>query len=162
MWGAIYEQEKYKHPYGWLYSAARAHEKILRPCTSYWSLLPGDIQIVPCRCDHFLICCAPHLSSNHLWFIHQSSLVWLQQWHLVAMQGESMQEMAVKFCLSIPVPYLKGSFNMPQNLTAWGWWLYILLWIFITLKNPLLLARFHPENLGSNSKHDDRYTTKND
>jgi hypothetical protein len=34
----------------------------------------GILQIVPCNCDHFLIYCAPHLSSNHSRFIHQSYL----------------------------------------------------------------------------------------
>jgi hypothetical protein len=38
----------------------------------------------------------------------------------------------------------------------------VVLQIFMTLKNPLLLAGFEPVNLGSNSKHDNHYTTKND
>jgi hypothetical protein len=33
---------------------------------------------------------------------------------------------------------------------------------FIDIKSPSLSARFDPVNLGSNSKHDNRYTTEND
>jgi len=59
----------------------------------YWLLLRGGIvQSVPCNCDHFLICCAPHLSYNHSRFIHQSSLLWLQQTHLIAKRGEFGRE----------------------------------------------------------------------
>jgi hypothetical protein len=36
------------------------------------------------------------------------------------------------------------------------------LWIFIALQNPLLLAGSDPANLGSNDKHDNQYTTEND
>jgi hypothetical protein len=36
-----------------------------------------------------------------------------------------------------------------------------MLWIFITLKNPSLSARFEPTNLGYNDKHCNHYTTKN-
>jgi hypothetical protein len=63
----------------------------------------------PCNCDHFLIYCAPHLSSNHSCFIHQSSLLWLQQWHLVAKRGQSKREIASEFCLSVSLTYPKGS-----------------------------------------------------
>jgi hypothetical protein len=34
------------------------------------------------------------------------------------------------------------------------------LWIFITLKNPLPLARFEPVNHGSNCKYANHYTTE--
>jgi hypothetical protein len=37
-------------------------------------LLDSVVQSVPCSCGHFLIYCALHLSSNHVQFIHQSSL----------------------------------------------------------------------------------------
>jgi hypothetical protein len=37
-----------------------------------------------------------------------------------------------------------------------------MLWIFIAVKNPLLLVRFEPAKVGSNGKHDNHYTTKND
>jgi hypothetical protein len=33
---------------------------------------------------------------------------------------------------------------------------------FISLKNPALLARFKPANLGFSGKHNNHYTTKND
>jgi hypothetical protein len=48
--------------------------------TSYWLLLPGGIiRSVPCSCNHFLICCASHICSNHSQFILQSFPPWLQQ-----------------------------------------------------------------------------------
>jgi hypothetical protein len=46
--------------------------------TGYWVLLRcGVVESVPCNCNHLLTRCS-HLSSNHSWFIHQSSLLWLQ------------------------------------------------------------------------------------
>jgi hypothetical protein len=42
------------------------------------------LQSVPRKCDQLLIYCAPHLSCIYSRFIHQSSLLWLQQSHLVA------------------------------------------------------------------------------
>jgi hypothetical protein len=63
----------------------RLHFDIFTSCqdiegvTGYWLLLrSGIVQSVPCNCDHFLIYCAPGLSSNHSQFIHQSSLLQLQ------------------------------------------------------------------------------------
>jgi hypothetical protein len=67
------------------------------------------VQRVPCNCDHFLIHCAPRLSSNHFRFIHQISLLWLQQRHPVSKRGETGREMAAEFCLSVSLSYLKGS-----------------------------------------------------
>jgi hypothetical protein len=37
-----------------------------------------------------------------------------------------------------------------------------MLWIFITLKNPLPSAGFEPANLGSNGKHGNHQTTEGD
>jgi hypothetical protein len=42
-------------------------------------LQSGIVRSIPCNSDHFLICRAPHQSSNYSLFIHQSSLLWLQQ-----------------------------------------------------------------------------------
>jgi hypothetical protein len=54
----------------------------------YWLLLrAGIVRSVPCNCSHFLIYYAPYLSSRHSRSIHQSSLFWLQQRHLVAKLG---------------------------------------------------------------------------
>jgi hypothetical protein len=56
-----------------------------------WLLVTVTIvHSVPCRCGHFLIYFAIHLtmSSNHSQFIHQSYLLWLQQRQLVAKEGE--------------------------------------------------------------------------
>jgi hypothetical protein len=36
------------------------------------------------HCDHYVIYCAPRLSSNHSRVIYQSYMLWLQQIHLVA------------------------------------------------------------------------------
>jgi hypothetical protein len=58
----------------------------------YWLLLRGSIvQSVTFNCDHLLIYCASHLSSNHSRLIHQNSLLSLQQTHLVA-KGEKIGE----------------------------------------------------------------------
>jgi hypothetical protein len=42
----------------------------------------GIVQSVPRNCNHFLIYCASHLSSDHSRFIHQRTLLWLQQRNL--------------------------------------------------------------------------------
>jgi hypothetical protein len=63
-----------------------------------WLLLrSGIVKSVPQNCYHFIMCCASRLSSNHSWFIHQISLLWLQQRHLVAKRGEAWREMSVNF-----------------------------------------------------------------
>jgi hypothetical protein len=70
---------------------------------SYWQrrylllLRGGIVQSVPCNCDHFLVYCAPHLSYNHSRFIHQSSLFWLQQRHLVAKREELGKKWPLNF-----------------------------------------------------------------
>lgn len=77
--------------------------------TGNWLLLRGGIiPSVPCNCGHFPICWARHLSSNHSRFVHQSSLLWSQQRHLVAKRGGTRQEIPVNFahkylCLYIQV-----------------------------------------------------------
>jgi hypothetical protein len=71
--------------------------------TGFWLRLRGGIvQSVPCNCYHFLIYCAPHLSSNHTRFIHQNSLLWLQRRHLAA-SGEKLGE---KYPLNFAYQYL--------------------------------------------------------
>jgi hypothetical protein len=73
---------------------------------SYWLLLPGGIvKSAVCNCDNFMIYC---LISNCSQFIHQSSLLWLQQKHPVAKREKSGREMATELCLSVSVPYLNG------------------------------------------------------
>jgi hypothetical protein len=135
---------------------------------SYWLLLWGGIiQSVPCNADHFLIYCAPHLSSYHFWCIHQSSLLWLHWRHLAAKQGGTGQEMAAKFCPSVCLSYFKGSLTCCKILQHRAGSFTsppkeIVLQIFITLKNPSHSAGFEPTNLGSNGKHNNHYTTEND
>jgi hypothetical protein len=51
----------------------------------------------PMHCENFLIYCAPHLRYNHSRLIHQISLLWLQQRHLVAKRGRTGWEMATTF-----------------------------------------------------------------
>jgi hypothetical protein len=76
----------------------------------YWLLLLGGIiQSVPCNCDHLLIYCAPCLRSNHSRFIHQSSLLWLQQKHIVAKRRETGLEMTVNFSYELSLSHLKRS-----------------------------------------------------
>jgi hypothetical protein len=151
------------------------HHKIRKVAVREWDgliywlpLRSGTVQSVPCNCDHLLINCAPHLSTNHTRFIHQrSSPLWLQQTHPVPKPGETGREMAAEFCLSVFLSFLKGSFtcrkmlrhvvdgfNSPPN--------DVVIWIFIVLKNSLLSAAYEPANLGSNRKHDNHYTKEND
>jgi hypothetical protein len=85
----------------------------------------GIVQSVPCNCDHFLIYCVPHLSTDHSQFNHHSSLLCLQQRHLVTKQGETGREIATVFCVSVSIiPY--GIFNILWNLAIWGRCLYFL------------------------------------
>jgi hypothetical protein len=97
----------------------------------------------------FLIYCAPLLItiSNHSRFIHQSSLLWLQQRHLVAKWEETGQEMAATSFTVIP----QGILNIP----TWEWQLYfppkeVMLRIFDVLKYPSPSAGFEPANFGFN------------
>jgi hypothetical protein len=107
------------------------------------------------------------VSSNHSRFIHHSFLLWLQQRHLIVKQRETWWKLAIEFCLSVSLSYLKGSlicckilwhganrFTSPPK--------EVMLWIFITLKNQSLLARFESTNLGPYGKKANHYTTKND
>jgi hypothetical protein len=69
-----------------------------------WLLLWGGIvQSEPCNCDHSLIYCATHLSSDNFRFIQQSSLLQLLQRHLIEKQGEAGREMASEFRLSVSI-----------------------------------------------------------
>jgi hypothetical protein len=77
----------------------------------YWLLV--GIRSVPCSCVHFPICWVPHMSSNHSWFNHQSSLLWLQQRHLVAKRGENWRiNCSWIFLVSISI-IRQGTLNMP-------------------------------------------------
>jgi hypothetical protein len=57
----------------------------------------------PMHCDHVLIYCAPHLSSNKSRFIQQSSLLRCQQTHLVAKWGETGREIFAEISLAVPL-----------------------------------------------------------
>jgi hypothetical protein len=124
-------------------------------CTSWLLLRGGIIQSVPYNCDHFLIYCAHHLSSNNSRFMHQNSLLWLQQRYLVAKRRETGREMAAEFCSSISLSCLKGyltwhevdGFNYPPKE--------------VVLKNPSLSAGYESEKLGLSGKYDNHYTTDN-
>jgi hypothetical protein len=92
-----------------------------RSSTGYWLLLrDGIVQSVLCNYDHFLVYCAPHLSSNHSRFVHQGSLLWFQQRRLVAKRRETELEISTKFCLSISLSYLKGSL-ICRKILKMGW-----------------------------------------
>jgi hypothetical protein len=82
----------------------------------YWLLYEWYRTKRPMHCGHFLVYYAPHLSSNHSWFVHQSSQLWLNQRHLIAKRGETGQEIATEFCLLISLSYLKGSFTCHKIL----------------------------------------------
>jgi hypothetical protein len=101
---------------------------------------------VPCNFMHVLPYYAPHLNSNLSRVIYQSSLLWLQQKHLVAKREETGLEMAAEFCLSVSLPYLKGfltclkilrhgvdAFTSPPKK--------VVLLIFIALKKSIAVGR---------------------
>jgi hypothetical protein len=72
-------------------------ENITKLVTTGYCLRGGIIQSV--TVTHFLIYCAPNLSSDHFRFIHHSSLLWLQQRHIVAKWGETWWEVVAELCL---------------------------------------------------------------
>jgi hypothetical protein len=126
---------------------------------NYWLL----ISMVSYKASHTLrpsynlLCC--HLSSNHYRFIHQSSLLWLQQRHLVANGGETGREMTAEFCLSVSLSYLEGSLTCRKILRhgADAFTSHpkkIVPRTSFALKNPSFSAGFEPANFGSNGKHD--------
>jgi hypothetical protein len=115
---------------------------------------------------NFLSVVLSHLSSNHSQFIHQSSLFWLQQRHLVAKRGESGLEIAAEFCQSASlIP--QGFFNMPWNLMKWGRRLYFPFegnraTDFIALEVHRSWPCLNLRTFGSSGKHDNNYITEND
>jgi hypothetical protein len=85
-----------------------------------------------------IFCYVPYLSCNHIRVIHQSSLLWLQQRHLVV--GRSGREVTAKFYLSVSLSYLKGSLTCRKVLRhgANGYTSppkEVVVQIFIALKN---------------------------
>jgi hypothetical protein len=134
----------------------------------YWLLLHGGIvKSVLCNCDCFLIYCEPHMSSNNSLFIHQSSLLRLQQTHMKAKRGKSRREIAAEFCLSVSLSYRKGSLTCCEILRHGieGFTSApkeVVLRIIIALKIPSLSAGFEYANIWSNGKHDNHYTTESD
>jgi hypothetical protein len=118
-----------------------------------WS---GIAQSVPCNCDHFLIHCNSHLSYNHSQFIHQRSLLWSQQRHLVAKRGETDSWI---LCISISISIMpQGNFNMPLYLTTWGRRLYFRsegsrATDFYPVKINRSRPGLNPKTLRSNCKH---------
>jgi hypothetical protein len=74
----------------------------------YWLLLGGGIvKSVPCTAVIFWSIMHTHLSSNHSWFIHQSSLE-NTKIYLVAKQGETWREMSVNFSGEISLFILRS------------------------------------------------------
>jgi hypothetical protein len=111
----------------------------------YWLLLQsGIVWSVPYNCDHFLIYCAPRLSSNHFRFIHHLSA-------LVAAEtsssevGRNLARNSRWFRLSVSI-IPQGKFKLPN---------YVALLIFMALKNQFPSTEFEPTNL------DNQYTTEN-
>jgi hypothetical protein len=113
--------------------------------------------------NNFLIYCPSCLSSDHSRFIHQSSLLWLQQRHLISKRGETWRKIVTEFCLSVSLSYLKGSLAFRKILRHEADDFAsppkeVVLQIFIVLKSPSLLAGFEPGNFGSSGKHYNHYT----
>jgi hypothetical protein len=144
---------------------------IILPCNRHLQntyrllLRDGIVRSDPCYFEHFLICCAPHLGSNIFRLIHETSLLWLQQRHLVVKREETGWEMVAELCLSVSPFYLKGSLTLVTYRRilrhgANGFTFppkQVLLRIFIALKNISLSVA----NLGSVGKRDNHYTAEN-
>jgi hypothetical protein len=82
---------------------------------AYWllvAIMEWYRKSVPCNYDHFMIFCAPHLSPNHSRFVHQISLLWLLQRHLVVKRGETGREIAAELLISFSV-VTRGIFTIP-------------------------------------------------
>jgi hypothetical protein len=122
--------------------------------TKGWHRIKRPMQLRP---FYALLCSPP--SSNNLWFIHQSSLLWLHQKRLVVKRGESGREMFAEFCLSISLSYLKGSLTC--KILRYGADSFtspskeVLIRIFIALRNRLLNHRW---TIGG-PQVDNRWTT---
>jgi hypothetical protein len=98
------------------------------------------------------------ISAANSWFVYIRSQVILPA-ESSSIRSEGTDELFLS--------YFEGFHNMPLNLQIWGWRLYfpserMQLQIFIVLKNPSPSFGLESANLGSNSKHRDLYTTKND
>jgi hypothetical protein len=122
----------------------------------YWLQLGGGIvQSVPCNCDNLFIHWVPRLSSNHLRFIHQISLLLFQQKYLVVKReklGEKCRGILLELSPFIPLGSLTcrksrhgidGFTSPPKN---------VVLWISIALKYPLYSTGFEPANFGFSGK----------
>jgi hypothetical protein len=98
----------------------------------------------PMHCDHFLICCAVHLSFNH------PSVLWLQHRHLVAKLGETWRDMSLKLADVVSLSCYARFFNILQygadgftSPPKEG-----VPRIFISPKNPSSRPGFNPRTLG--------------
>jgi hypothetical protein len=70
----------------------------------------------PMYYDNFLIYCAPHLSSNHSWFIHKNSLAAAETLSSVA---EIWREMSLTLANVVSLLYSADILNIPRSLTTW-------------------------------------------
>jgi hypothetical protein len=80
--------------------------------------------------------------------------------------GRNLVTNVHEFCLLVFLSYFKGSFTRCKILQHRAVGITsppkeVMLWTFIALKRPLLLARFEPMKHGYNGKHVNHYTTKN-
>jgi hypothetical protein len=121
----------------------------------------------PMQLRQFSVYCAPRLSTNHSLFIYQTSLLWLQQRHLVAKPGGSRRELATEICLSMSLSCIKGSLTCSKMLRHGADSFAsppkeVVLRIFIALKKPSPSAEFLHANLLSSDKHENHYASGND
>jgi hypothetical protein len=129
-------------------------------CTC-WLLSRGMHTKRPLHCSHFLIYCAsPCEFSSFLTHPLELSGKY-QKRHIVTKQEETWQRslliLLAKYLCHTPQGSLTcckildmgaDTFTSPPK--------EVVLWIFITLKNPSSLAGFEPAYLGSNGKHDNQ------
>jgi hypothetical protein len=113
------------------------------------------------HCSNFLIYCAPHLSSNHSWFIHQCSLVVAE---ISSTETCSWWEISLNLADVVSPPCYKRFFNMPLNLRHKPMALFPLLRKsccgFVSLFEIHLLAEFEHAILVSNGSRANHYTTE--
>jgi hypothetical protein len=67
----------------------------------------------PMRLRQFSMYCAPHLSSYHSRFIHQSSLLWFSRDSSEA--GRNLTRSVREFCLSVSLSYSQGSLTCRKS-----------------------------------------------
>jgi hypothetical protein len=132
----------------------------------YWLLLrSGIVQSVPCTTAIYWSIEHLNLSSNRSLFIHQTSLLWLQQTHLVVNQEKTDEKwgwiLSTKYFFHTSHGYSVCRKGLRHGADGFNYAPEeVMLWIFTAFKDPSSSAGFEPTNLGSNCKYANHYTNE--